>query len=62
MGAGLTQHVTEFLGMPGRPLTGRDMREKFLLLTQKYPGKQMERIFERIQGVEAEANLDWLRV
>jgi 2-methylcitrate dehydratase PrpD len=58
----LTQRVTEFLGTPGRPLTGRDMREKFLLLTQKYPAKQMERLYDRIENIEAEGNLEWLRV
>jgi 2-methylcitrate dehydratase PrpD len=58
----LTQHVTEFLGTPARPLTGRDMRQKFLLLTQKYPAKQMERLFDRLENIEAEANLDWLSV
>jgi 2-methylcitrate dehydratase PrpD len=58
----LTQRVTEFLGTPARPLTGRDMRQKFLLLTQKYPVKQMERVFDRLENMEAEANLDWLRV
>ena len=58
----LTQRVTEFLGTPARPLTGRDMRQKFLLLTQKYPAKQMERMFDRLENIEAEANLDWLRV
>jgi 2-methylcitrate dehydratase PrpD len=58
----LTQRVTEFLGTPSRPLTGRDMRQKFLLLTQKYPAKQMERLFDRLENIEAEANLDWLRV
>ena len=58
----LTQRVTEFLGTPGRPLTGTDMREKFLLLTQKYPAQQMRRILERIEKIESEANLDWLSV
>jgi 2-methylcitrate dehydratase PrpD len=58
----LTQHVTDFLGTPARPLTGRDMREKFLLLTQKSPARQMERIYDRLQNIEAEPNLDWLRV
>jgi len=57
-----TQRVTEFLGTPARPLTGRDMRQKFLLLTQKYPAKQMERLFDRLENIEAEANLDWLHV
>ena len=58
----LTQRVTDFLGTPARPLTGRDMREKFLLLTQKYPAKQMGRILDRLENLEAEANLDWMRV
>jgi hypothetical protein len=43
-------------------LTGRDMRQKFLLLTQKYPAKQMERLFDRLENIEAEANLEWLHV
>ena len=58
----LTQRVTEFLGAPARPLTARDMRQKFLLLTQKYPAKQMERLFDRLEHIEAEANLEWLHV
>jgi 2-methylcitrate dehydratase PrpD len=58
----LTRRVTEFLGTPARPLTGPDLRQKFLLLTQKYPTKQMERLFERLENIEGEANLDWLQV
>jgi 2-methylcitrate dehydratase PrpD len=58
----LTERVTEFLGTPARPLTGKEMREKFMLLTQKYPSKQMERIYDRLQNLESEANLEWLHV
>jgi 2-methylcitrate dehydratase PrpD len=58
----VTERVTEFLGTPARALTGKAMREKFLLLTQKYPAKQMERIYDRVQNLEAETNLDWLHV
>jgi 2-methylcitrate dehydratase PrpD len=58
----LTQHVTEFLGTPGRPLTGKDMREKFMLLTQKYPATQMAQFYDRLQNLEKEANLEWLHV
>ena len=58
----LTQRVSEFLGTPARPLTTRDMRQKFLLLTQKYPAKQMDRLFDRLGNIEAEANLEWLHV
>jgi hypothetical protein len=38
------------------------MRQKFQLLTQKYPAKQMERLYERLENIEAEPNLEWLRV
>ena len=58
----VTERVTEFLGTPARALTGKAMREKFLLLTQKYPTKQMERIYDRVHNLEAETNLDWLHV
>jgi 2-methylcitrate dehydratase PrpD len=58
----LAQRVTDFLGTPARPLTSRDMRQKFLLLTQKYPASQMENVFDRVQNIESEANLDWLHV
>jgi 2-methylcitrate dehydratase PrpD len=61
-GRRLTKRVTEFLGTPSRPLSGDDLRQKFLLLTKKYPAKPMEEIFERIEHVEGESNLDWLRV
>jgi 2-methylcitrate dehydratase PrpD len=57
-----TTRVTEFLGTPSRPLTGDDLRRKFLLLTKKYSLKQREEIFHRIEHMEGEANLDWLRV
>jgi 2-methylcitrate dehydratase PrpD len=61
-GRTVSQRVTEFLGTPMRPLTGPEMRKKFLLLTQKFPAKDMERIFERVQMLEAQPNLDWLHV
>jgi len=58
----LTARVTEFLGTPAHPLTGKELREKYGLLTQKHPAQQMARIYDRLQNLEAEANLDWLRV
>jgi 2-methylcitrate dehydratase PrpD len=61
-GRQFTRRVTEFLGTPDRPLTGKDMRTKFLLLTKKYPSRQTEEIYDRIQGLDREAVLNWLRV
>jgi len=58
----LTQRVTQFLGTPSRPLTGKEMHEKFRLLTQKYPLRQLDRIYDRLQNLESEANLDWLHI
>lgn len=58
----LTRRVTEFLGTPARPLTGENLRQKFLLLTQKFPSSDMERLFARLSNLEGERNLDWLHV
>jgi 2-methylcitrate dehydratase PrpD len=58
----LARRVTEFLGSPARPLTGRDLRQKVMLLTQKFPAPQMAALFDRIENLQAEANLEWLHV
>ena len=38
------------------------MREKFLLLTRHCDRAAMERLFERIQNLEDERTLDWMKV
>ena len=38
------------------------MREKFLLLTRHCDRAAMARLFERLQNLEAERNLDWIKV
>ena len=38
------------------------MREKFLLLTRHCDRSAMERLFERIQNLEDERTLDWVKV
>ena len=38
------------------------MREKFLLLTRHCDQKAMVRLFERLQNIEAERDLDWIKV
>jgi 2-methylcitrate dehydratase PrpD len=58
----LTQRVTDFLGTPARPLTGAALKQKFLLLTQKYPSHQMEQLLDRIENIESETNMQWLQV
>ena len=38
------------------------MREKFLLLTRHCDRAAMARLFERLQNLEAERSLDWIKV
>jgi 2-methylcitrate dehydratase PrpD len=58
----LTTRVDSFKGTPEQPLSRAEMREKFLLLTRHCDGKAMARLFERLQGIEDEKNLDWVKV
>jgi 2-methylcitrate dehydratase PrpD len=58
----LSRRVTEFRGTPERPLDQAGLREKFLLLTRHLDRAKMEGLFERLQQIETEKSLDWLRV
>jgi 2-methylcitrate dehydratase PrpD len=58
----LTRRVDSFKGTPEQPLSRAEMREKFLLLTRHCDGQAMARLFERLQGIEDEKSLDWVKV
>ena len=58
----LTRTVTDFKGTPEHPLTQRELREKFLMLTRHCAADNMREVFDRLQGLEREANLDWIGV
>jgi 2-methylcitrate dehydratase PrpD len=58
----LSRRVTEFRGTPERPLDQAGLREKFLLLTRHLDRAKMEGLFERLQQIEMEKSLDWLKV
>src|SRR5258707_1337340 len=58
----LTRRVDSFKGTPEHPLSPDEMRDKFLLLTRHCDGKAAARLFERLQNIEAEKNLDWVKV
>ena len=58
----LTRRVDSFKGTPEQPLDRTEMREKFLLLTQHCNHASMALLFERLQNLEAERNLDWIKV
>jgi 2-methylcitrate dehydratase PrpD len=61
-GRALTRHVDSFKGTPEQPLDRAEMREKFLLLTKACDQKAMARLFDRLQNLEGERNLDWIKV
>lgn len=61
-GRTLSQHVTAFMGTPERPLDRSGLLEKYMLLTQEHPRDAMQRIFDRLQTLEAEPHLAWLHV
>src|SRR4051794_19405925 len=58
----LTRRVESFKGTPEQPLDRADMREKFLLLTHHCDPKAMARLFDRLQNLEDERSLDWVKV
>jgi 2-methylcitrate dehydratase PrpD len=58
----LTRTVADFKGTPARPLDQNEMSEKFLLLTRHCTAENMDRMFERLQNLENERNLDWIGV
>jgi 2-methylcitrate dehydratase PrpD len=58
----LKKSVADFRGTPESPLAPADVRERFALLTRHCHAADMERIFARLQNIENEADLDWLRI
>jgi 2-methylcitrate dehydratase PrpD len=58
----LARRVTDFRGTPERALDRAEMREKFLMLTRHCPPQEMDRMFDRLQNLEHETDLDWIRV
>jgi len=56
----LTRCVADFKGTPAQPLDQRELREKFLLLTRHCSGEYMGDMFDRLQNLERESNLDWI--
>jgi 2-methylcitrate dehydratase PrpD len=61
-GRALTRSVADFKGTPERPLDRRELKEKFLLLTRHCTADDMGDMFDRLQNLENEPNLDWIGV
>jgi 2-methylcitrate dehydratase PrpD len=58
----LTRSVTGFKGTPEQPLDRDELREKFLLLTRHCTADDMGKMFDRLQNLERETNLDWIGI
>ena len=58
----LKKSVADFKGTPENPLAAGDVRERFMLLTRHCRAGDMERVLARLQNIENESDLDWLRV
>jgi 2-methylcitrate dehydratase PrpD len=54
--------VADFKGTPEQPLDGAELREKFLLLTRHCGTDEMSDLFDRLQNLEHETDLDWIAV
>jgi 2-methylcitrate dehydratase PrpD len=61
-GSEVSRPVASFKGTPERPLARDELREKFLLLTQRLGRDKMMPLFDRLQAIENEKTLDWLNV
>jgi 2-methylcitrate dehydratase PrpD len=56
----LKRQVAAFKGTPENPLDATEMRDKFLMLTGHCDRTAMNTLFDRLQGLEDEKNLDWI--
>jgi 2-methylcitrate dehydratase PrpD len=58
----LARSVADFKGTPEHPLEQRELREKFLMLTRHCTGDDMGEMFDRLQDLENQPDLDWIGV
>jgi len=71
-GQEISKRSTAFLGTPEKPLDAKALRDKFLMITVERSGqkttaqieknlKEMNAWFDRIQNIESEKNLNWIK-
>jgi 2-methylcitrate dehydratase PrpD len=56
----VTREVADFPGTPNRPLQRNELRERFMTLTRTRYGSSASALFERLQNLESETNLEWI--
>ena len=58
----LRAEVSDFKGTPDNPLSADELREKVLLLTRDHDTTSVTAMFNRLQHLEDEADVDWICV
>jgi 2-methylcitrate dehydratase PrpD len=58
----LARTVAGFKGTPEEPLDREELRAKFLTLTRHCTADDMNAMFDRLQNLEHESDLDWIGV
>lgn len=58
----LRNRVTDFKGTPQDPADRDDVYKKYCVLTRDCERQRMDEIFDRLQNLETEHDLDWLKV
>jgi 2-methylcitrate dehydratase PrpD len=58
----LARRVADFKGTPTQLLDRAELRDKFLMLTRHCPADEMGKMFDRLQSLEHEPDLDWIGV
>jgi len=59
-GRSIAREVEDFKGTPARPLTRGELRNKFLMLMGAANATGAVELFERLQSLENETNVEWL--
>lgn len=54
------QHQADFPGTPSLPLNGEQLMQKFFALTRRLGESAARQLYERLNQIEQEADLDWL--
>jgi len=54
------QHQSDFPGTPSMPLSSEQLEHKFMSLTRRMDNSTAKRLYERLNRIEHEADLDWL--
>ena len=57
----LSGYANTFIGTPDLPANENDVYEKFVLLTSHREKAKMDELFARLQNIERESRVEWLR-